>query len=103
MSRWLGIAVLMASVIPAMTASSKEDAPQKAKAPIERHLTNVRQLTFGRQNAEAYFSFDGTKLVFQSTNNWTAGSFAESQTGRSQGFDCYQMYVMDMESGNIRL
>ena len=32
----------------------------------ERHLTNVRQLTFGGQNAEAYWSFDGKKIIFQS-------------------------------------
>src|SRR4029079_15859340 len=83
-------------------ATGPTAAPQAAPSP-ERHLKNVRQLTFGRQNAEAYFSFDGTKLVFQSTNNWTAGSFAESQTGGSQAFDCYQMYVMDLESGHIRL
>lgn len=33
--------------------------------PKERHLTNVKQLTFGGQNAEAYWSFDGKKLIFQ--------------------------------------
>ena len=55
-------------------------APQAAVSP-ERHLKNIRQLTFGRQNAEAYFSFDGTKLIFQSTNNWMKDSFAASQTG----------------------
>jgi TolB protein len=35
--------------------------------PEETHLSNVKQLTFGGQNAEAYFSFDNTKLIFQST------------------------------------
>ncbi len=35
--------------------------------PHERHLRNIRQLTFGGQNAEAYWSFAGDKLVFQST------------------------------------
>jgi TolB protein len=35
-----------------------------AQAP---RLTDIRQLTFGGQNAEAYWSPDGTKLVFQST------------------------------------
>ena len=35
--------------------------------PGERHLRNVRQLTFGGENAEAYWSEDGTKLIFQST------------------------------------
>ncbi len=34
--------------------------------PKERRLRNVRQLTFGGQNAEAYWSSDGTKIVFQS-------------------------------------
>src|SRR6185295_4732844 len=29
---------------------------------------NIKQLTFGGENAEAYFSFDGKKLIFQSKN-----------------------------------
>ncbi|MEP6850361.1 MAG: hypothetical protein ABI999_15990, partial [Acidobacteriota bacterium] len=32
----------------------------------EKHLTNIKQLTFGGENAEAYFSFDGKQLSFQS-------------------------------------
>ena len=36
--------------------------------PGEDHFSNVRQLTFGGDNAEAYFSFDGAYLVFQRTN-----------------------------------
>lgn len=34
----------------------------------ERHLKNIRQLTFGGDNAEAYFSPDGKKLTLQVTN-----------------------------------
>jgi Tol biopolymer transport system component len=34
----------------------------------EPHFKNIRQLTFGGDNAEAYFSFDGKYLVFQKTN-----------------------------------
>jgi len=33
----------------------------------EKHFKNVRMLTNGGENAEAYYSFDGKKLVFQST------------------------------------
>ena len=33
----------------------------------EIHLADVRQLTFGGDNAEAYWSFDGRRLSFQST------------------------------------
>ncbi len=35
----------------------------------ETHLANIRQLTFGGQNAEAYFNYDGTQLIFQSTRD----------------------------------
>lgn len=35
----------------------------------ERHLTNIRQLTNGGENAEAYFSRDGQWLTFQSTRD----------------------------------
>jgi len=35
--------------------------------PAETHLADVRQLTFTGDNAEAYWSFDGRRLSFQST------------------------------------
>ena len=50
-------------------AETQGDAPA-AKAPAgpagERRLRNLRQLTFGGENAEAYFSSDGRQLIFQS-------------------------------------
>lgn len=40
----------------------------------ETHLQNIRQLTFGGNNAEAYFSFNDSLLVFQSDNtSWDVG------------------------------
>ncbi len=48
--------------------------------PDESHLRNVRQLTFGGDNAEAYFSFDGQWLIFQKTNP-------------KEGIMCDQMYI----------
>ena len=36
--------------------------------PDEKHFKNVQQLTFGGDNAEAYFSFDGKWIIFQRTN-----------------------------------
>jgi len=36
--------------------------------PLEKHLKNIKQLTFGGDNAEAYFSFDNTMITFQTTN-----------------------------------
>lgn len=40
---------------------------QAAAAPAEANLANTRQLTFGGQNAEAYWNAEGTKLIYQST------------------------------------
>lgn len=34
--------------------------------PEEKHFSELRQLTFGGENAEAYWSFDGAELIFQS-------------------------------------
>ena len=47
--------------------ASQVPAPANAKASVERHLRNVRQLTEGGENAEAYFSPDGSRLIYQST------------------------------------
>jgi Tol biopolymer transport system component len=57
------------------SAGAGPPAPDSAKAPGigpfagERHLKNIRQLTFGGENAEGYFSPDGRWLVFQSTRD----------------------------------
>jgi hypothetical protein len=49
-------------------AAASPTASQLAM-PEEKHLRNVRQLTFGGSNAEAYFSADGKRLIFQSTRD----------------------------------
>ena len=36
--------------------------------PDETHFKNIQQLTFGGDNAEAYWSFDGKYIIFQRTN-----------------------------------
>ncbi len=36
--------------------------------PDETHFSNVQQLTFGGDNAEAYWSYDGKSIVFQRTS-----------------------------------
>jgi TolB protein len=41
---------------------------QSLTYPDEKHLKNLKQLTFGGDNAEAYWSFDSKKIVFQSNN-----------------------------------
>lgn len=53
----------------------------------EVHLRNIRQLTFGGQNAEAYFSTSGTQLIFQRT---------PGDTG------CDQQYIMNVDGTAMR-
>lgn len=42
--------------------------PDTLKYTDESHLRNVQQLTFGGDNAEAYWSFDGKYISFQRTS-----------------------------------
>jgi len=54
----------------AVVACAGEPAPVAIpRTPFdgETHFASLRQLTFGGENAEAYWSFDESKLIFQST------------------------------------
>ena len=58
--------------------------PAGATSPVTlptSHLADVRQLTFGGENAEAYWSFDGNQLVLQA---------------RGPGEECDRIYRMDL-------
>ncbi len=59
-----------------------------AAHPQETHLKNVRQLTFGGQNAEAYWDKSGKNLVFQA---------------RINGFPDEQVFHMRADGSNKRL
>jgi Tol biopolymer transport system component len=84
-----GLALLaLVTLVPTMAAAEGEGEPGVVHYPGERHLANVRQLTFGGQNAEAYFSFDGAELIFQAT------------VGERQ---CDAIYRMDADGGNVRM
>lgn len=56
--------------------------------PREVHLRNVLQLTSGGTNAEAYFSPDGERLIFQSTR---------------ESYQCDQMFIMNVDGTDVRL
>ena len=72
-----------------ITCLSTAAAQEKSLAVDgERHLKNIRQLTFGGENAEAYFSFDGKKLIFQS---------------KRDGRPCDQIYSMNIDGSDVRM
>ena len=72
--------------LPAVLRAGQQAA--ELALPQERHLRHVRQLTFGGENAEAYFSFDDLHLIFQS---------------RPDTQSCDQMFTMDVSGANRRM
>ena len=52
-------------VTPKAAAKVGPPIPPAQSFPEEKHLQNVRQLTLSGENAEAYWSFDGTQLILQ--------------------------------------
>ena len=85
----IGMAALSFHLLAAGAPAWADEPPGSGKG--EPHLRNIRQLTVGGKNAEAYFSFDGSRLIFQSTKD------PASQTLGA----CYQIYVMDLDGENI--
>ena len=91
-----------ALLIPSAAACSRSPAASPAGAgsttgpsaeysepePGERHLRRIRQLTFGGNNAEAYFSPDGRRLIFQRQDSVSSG--------------CDQQYVMNVDGSGMR-
>ena len=67
----LAISLLAISTVAVAQIGASDEPIHYAS---EKHFANVRQLTFGGNNAEAYWDFNGEKLIFQSDNkNWTKG------------------------------
>ena len=76
------------AIVAGVATFSLTAAPAPAQLPAERHLRNIKQLTFGGENAEAYFSPDGTRLIFQSTRD---------------GRECDQIYTMKIDGTDLKL
>ena len=63
-------------------------ADDPLRDPQEKHLRHVKQLTFGGQNAEAYFSYDGRRLIFMTTR---------------EPYRCDQIFVMNTDGSDHHL
>ena len=66
-------------------AGQRSAIPPRAN---ETHLRNIRQLTFGGENAEAYFSFDGKQVIFQSTR---------------APYKCDQIFTMNVDGSSVKM
>lgn len=74
------------SLDPSIVEPSEAETGEFAQAEV--HLANLRQLTFGGENAEAYFSLDGSKLILQSTR---------------EGVPCDQIFSMELDGSDVRM
>jgi TolB protein len=70
----------------AAAAFGQQAGEQPAAQP--RNLSGIRQLTHGGQNAEAYWSPDGKRLIFQSTR---------------PPYQCDQMFIMNADGSDQHL
>ncbi len=90
--RSLTSSLLIAALLFAAAASERPSRAKQTKDPLlvpgEKHLRNLKQLTFAGENAEAYFSADGKQLIFQSTRD---------------GRQCDQIYTMNVDGSNVKL
>ena len=77
--------LVLALALAGAGVAARGQAPQQ---PVERHLANVKQLTSGGENAEAYFSPDGKQLIYQ-TNPGVPGT-------------CDQIFTMNVDGSNKR-
>ncbi len=82
------ITVIAVSMLMPLQPPIHGEGSEGLRDPRERHLRNVRQLTFGGQNAEAYFSSDGRRLTFQSTRD---------------PFKCDQIFTMNIDGGDVKM
>ncbi|MGH7671278.1 MAG: TolB family protein [Gemmatimonadales bacterium] len=74
---------MIPTVLTALLQATTVLAPDSG----EVHLRNIRQLTFGGQNAEAYFSRSGRRLILQRQ---------EADTG------CDQQFVINVDGTGLR-
>jgi TolB protein len=81
---------LLTTIVLGLQAQNgtKPAEPGGIEHPQEKHLRNVRQLTFGGENAEAYFSGDGRQLIFQS---------------KRETRECDQIYTMDADGTKTQM
>src|SRR5690349_5137606 len=83
----------MKRILPVLLVLAASSCARAPRGPLlaanagEDHLTNIRQLTFGGQNAEAYFSSDGKWLTYQAS---------------SPGMQCDQQFVMRTDGSRAR-
>jgi Tol biopolymer transport system component len=79
------VTITVVAAVFACASHARPSGPQPEAG--ERHFGAIRQLTFGGENAEAYFSRDGKRLTYQA---------------RPGGQTCDQQFVMNVDGSHVR-
>ncbi|MEK6571958.1 MAG: hypothetical protein AABZ61_11345, partial [Bacteroidota bacterium] len=79
---------LISVVFGSSAALAAQTGGDSLRYAAEKHFANIKQLTFGGINAEAYFSFDEKKIIFMSTRDT---------------LKCDQIFTMDADGQNVRM
>jgi Tol biopolymer transport system component len=82
-----GRAAWPALLLALVSAPGAGQEPPAAPAPAEPRLRTLRQLTFDGENAEAYWSPDGRRLIFQRS---------------AEGVPCDQEFIVELDTGAVR-
>jgi TolB protein len=83
----LGTVAVTALALSFAGSAFGDDARPIVSHPMEKHLRNIKQITYGGENAEAYFSFDGKQIIFQSTR---------------EPYKCDQLFTMGSDGSNVK-
>ena len=62
--------------------SAEQNEPVALQPSKDLHMSNMTQLTFEGDNGEAYFSFDGERLIYQSNRG---------------GYQCDKIWIMNID------
>ena len=91
-SNFIFIFFLLINIHPSISQTEQSSGLGNATKPSvsEKYLKNIRQLTFGGENAEAYFSFDNQKIIFQKTD-------------KKNNLPCDQIFISEIENFNSKL
>lgn len=79
--------LVLVALLPTVAAAEAASPADTLRHPEEVRLRNVRQLTFGGENAEAYWSPDGRQLILQ------------SKRGDAK---CDEIYILDVATGDMQ-
>ena len=71
-----------------ISAQTNDSSRDTLRFPQEKHLRNIRMLTHGGENAEAYLSWNEKKLIYQSNNG---------------NLPCDQIFTMNIDGSNKKM